>query len=98
MTITIELPDELTERLKAAGVPAEDASRYAVAALTEIADRAEADAASVRVWWDALSDEEREAERARTRESLAAADAGRTHPAAEVYARVRANHAFRPTT
>lgn len=86
MTMTIELPGELPDRLKAAGIPAEDASRYAVAALTEAADHAE-----VRVWWDSLTEDEREAERAKTRESLAAGDAGRTPPAAEVYARIREN-------
>ena len=96
MTMTIELPDELAARLKAAGIPAEDASRYAVAALTEVADRAETDAAEVATWWDSLTEEEQEVERAKTRESLAAADAGRTRPAAEVYARLRAKHASRP--
>lgn len=90
MTITIELPDELAARLAAAGIPAEDAHRYAVAALTEVADRAE-----VRAWWDGLTEEGREAERAKTKESLAAADAGRSRPADEVYARIREKYAPR---
>ena len=82
--MTIELPEELSARLTEAGIPAEDAGRYAVAALFEVADRAE-----VRAWWDALSREEQETQRQRTQESLAAGDAGRTHPASEVFARVR---------
>lgn len=90
MTITIELSEELAARLADAGIPAEDASRYAVAALTEVADRAEA-----RVWWDSLTENERETERAKTRESLAAGDAGRSRAAAEVYARVRAQRPSR---
>ena len=84
MTITIELPEELAARLTAAGIPEEDVSRYAVAALSEIADKAE-----VRAWWDSLSEQNRETEKARTRESLAAADAGRSNSADEAYARIR---------
>ena len=51
MTITIELPEELSARLAAAGIPAEDASDYAIAVLAEAADCAE-----VRSWWDCLSE------------------------------------------
>jgi predicted transcriptional regulator len=83
-TITLELPDELAMRLEAAGILSEEAGRYAVAALTEVADRAE-----VRAWWDSLTDTERTAERAKTAKSLGAADAGRSSPAAEVYVRIR---------
>jgi predicted transcriptional regulator len=90
MTITIELPDDLAARLAAAGIPAEDASRYAVATLLEVAERAKTDADEVRAWWDSLTSDEQEEEKAKTRESLAAADAGRSSPAAEVYARIRA--------
>lgn len=89
-TISIELPDELTSRLEAAGIPSEEAGRYAVAALSEVADHAE-----VRAWWDTLTGEQRAAELAKTRESLAEADAHGTRPAAEVYARIRAQ-AVRP--
>lgn len=84
-TISIELPDELASRLEAAGIPSEEAGRYAVAALHEVADHAE-----VRAWWDALTAEQRVAERAKTRGSLADAESHRTRPAAEVYARIRA--------
>jgi predicted transcriptional regulator len=88
MTLNIELPEELASRLAAAGIRSDEASRYALAALTEVVDHAE-----MRAWWDDLSAEERLKEAAKTRESLAAADAGRCRPAAEVYARVRAHAA-----
>lgn len=88
MTITIELPEELSARLTAAGVLAVDAGRYALAALVEVADHAE-----VRAWWDSLAEADREAERLRTGESLAAADAGHSSPADEVYARIRTRSA-----
>lgn len=90
MTITIELPEELAARLTVAGVPTDDASRYALAALAEVADSAE-----VRAWWDSLTESEQELEKAKTRESLAAGDAGRSRPAAEVYDRIRARSASR---
>lgn len=83
MSITIELPEDLSARLAAAGIPADDAARYALAALAEVADHAE-----VRAWWDGLSRHARTAEIRKTRESLAAADAGRTSPAEDVLARV----------
>jgi predicted transcriptional regulator len=85
MILNIELPEELTSRLEAAGIQSEEMSRYAVAALSEVADHAE-----VRAWWDQLRPKERLKELTKTRESLAAADAGRHSPAADVYARVRA--------
>lgn len=84
MPITIELPDELAAQLAEAGVPAEDAGRYALAALTEVADRAE-----VRAWWDSLTRREQENERAKTRQSLAAGDEGRSRPAAKGYAQTQ---------
>jgi len=90
MTLNIELPDELVSRLDAAGIRSEEASRYAIAALTEVADHAE-----VRAWWDGLNAEDRGDEAAKTRNSLAAIDAGRCSPAVEVYARVRAGPAPR---
>src|SRR5688572_9748059 len=52
MTLTIEVPDELARRLEAVGIPREEACRYAVAALSEVADHAD-----VRAWWDGLSRE-----------------------------------------
>jgi len=67
-----------------------EARQRAVAALSEAADHFE-----VRTWWDGLTEDEREAERAKTRKSLAAGDAGRTRPASEVYARIRARYARR---
>ena len=66
MTITIELPDELAERLADAGIPPEDASRYAVSALEEAAESVE-----VRAWWDRLSEQDRLRERTWTEESAA---------------------------
>ena len=67
MTITIELTDELAERLADVGITPEDASRYAISAL-EIA----ADSVEVRIWWEGLSEQDQMTERARTEESLAA--------------------------
>jgi hypothetical protein len=84
MTLNIELPDELMSRLEAAGIPAEEASRYALAALNEVAEDAE-----LRAWWDDLSSEERLTEAAKTRDSLAAADSGQSRFASDVHARVR---------
>jgi hypothetical protein len=89
MTLNLELPEELTSRLEAAGIPAEDASRYALAALSEMADRAE-----LRAWWDALSTDERINEAAKTRESVAAADSCTVASAANAYARARASAAL----
>ncbi|MDQ2688312.1 MAG: hypothetical protein M3Y28_10640 [Armatimonadota bacterium] len=89
MTLTIELPEDLAARLTVAGVPTDDASRYALAALADMADRAE-----IRAWWDGLSDPEQELEKTKTRESLAAADAGRFRPAAEVYDNIRTKSVF----
>jgi predicted transcriptional regulator len=48
-----------------------------------------------REWWDALSEEERAAERAIIARSIAEADAGKVRPAEEVYARIRAKYAAR---
>lgn len=62
MTITIELPDDLAEQLNSAGIPAEEAGRYAVAALSEVAGNAE-----IRAWWSHLSEKERGGERANER-------------------------------
>ena len=83
MTVTIELPEELAARLEAAGIPSAEASRYAIEALSDVADCAE-----VREWWERLTEAQREAERAVTRRSLTAGDAGRSSPAAEVYQRL----------
>ena len=85
MTITIEIPDELSARLAAVGIPADEAREFATAALSEVADNAE-----VRAWWGSLTQKQRESERARTRASLDAADSGNFRPAEEVFARVRA--------
>jgi len=83
--MTIEVPEELALRLETAGIRAGDVSRYALTALANAADDGE-----LQTWWDALSDEERSAERAKTTKSLADADASRCRPAEEVYARARA--------
>ena len=88
MTLNIELPEELASRLDAVGIRSDDASRYAIAALTEVADHAE-----MRAWWDGLNAEDRGDEAAKTRQSLAAIDSGRYSPAAEVHDRVRAESA-----
>src|SRR5438270_9946474 len=90
MTITIELSDDLAARLTAAGIGAADASRFAVATLTGIADRADVDAAEVRAWWDGLSREEQAAEKASLRSSLAVAEVGLCSQASDVYSRIRA--------
>jgi hypothetical protein len=92
MTISIELSDQLAARLAAAGIPAEEAGRYAVAALLDIVDRAEKDASEVHAWWDSLSDEHRSNEARKTEQSLAQGDAGRVRSAADVYARLRSRH------
>jgi len=97
-TFTLDLPDETAARLRAAAArEGLDPNRYAAVRLAEVlagdeAGDPEADAAEVRAWWDGLSEAQREAETARTRASLAAADAGRTRPADEVYARIRARY------
>ena len=87
MTITIEVPDELAARLSDAGILAPDASRYAVTALEEVADHEE-----IRVWWDRLSEPDRDAERSRTAQSLASLNESGSNSAGEVYARIRAKH------
>jgi hypothetical protein len=71
VTPSIELPDELASRLDAVGIRSEEASQYAIAALTEVANHAD-----VRTWWGGLSAEDRSGEAAKTRQSLAAIDAG----------------------
>ncbi|HLJ56128.1 MAG TPA: hypothetical protein VKT77_13900 [Chthonomonadaceae bacterium] len=87
MTITIELSEELADRLAAAGIPETEASRFALTAIQEAADNAE-----VRDWWNHLSDKRRDEEMELTEESSAAGNRGRTSPADEVYARVRARN------
>ena len=96
MTLMIELPDDVAARLSKAGIPVEEASRYAMATLVDIAARSEADAEEIKTWWESLSEEAREGERQKTKKSLADVDAGRVSGAAEVYARVRASRANRP--
>ena len=44
-------------------------------------------------WWNQLTPEEQEAERNALRRGLADSNAGRTKPAEEVYARIRATYA-----
>ena len=93
MTITIELTPEQEEQLRAAAVArGQDLNGYAVTVLTEAAREA---GDEVGAWWDSLSDEEREAERVHLARGLADIDAGRTHPAEEVYARIRTKYAPR---
>jgi hypothetical protein len=75
MTVTIELPPDLAARLEAVGIPSEEAERYALEALSEVADSAD-----VRDWWARLTEAQREAERAATQRSLAAGDAGHSSP------------------
>ena len=72
---------ELVDRLNAAGIEGEDAARVAVTALSEAADSAE-----VRSWWDHLSKRDQEREKARTNESLQAADKGPFQRVVKVYA------------
>ena len=92
MTITVELPEDLAGRLASVGIPAEEVSRYAVATLLEIARRVEADAAEARAWWEGLTDQQRLQERETTAKTILDSDNGRTRPAADVYARIRASH------
>src|SRR5687767_2901089 len=84
MAITIHIPDEITDRLEAAGIRADEAARLASAALAEAADRAE-----IRAWWDQLSLLDKQRETVQTQASLKAADSGRTARAQDVYIRVR---------
>jgi len=91
MTITIELPQELAERLRAvAEAQGEDLNYYAVAALTKIADRAEAQAIDD----EAMTREERDAMHEGIRRGLDDFENGRHRPADEVFAEVRAKHGF----
>ncbi len=84
MAITLDMPDELTERLAEAGIREEDAARIAMAALSDAADRAE-----VRAWWEGLSRQEQRTETSLTQASLDAADSGRPVAAKEAYRRIR---------
>ena len=92
MTITIELTDDLANRLADAGIPPEDASRYAVSALEEAAESIE-----VRAWWEKLGKQGRLTEIARTEESRTAADSGLFSAAEDVYARIRARRSSTPS-
>ncbi len=44
-------------------------------------------------WWNSLTPQEQEHHKAKIKQSFADIDAGRTHPAEEVYARIRAKYA-----
>ena len=87
MARTIEIPDELAERLDDAGVAEDKARLYALTALSYLADDRE-----VRAWWDGLSEEQRQCERDLLRASQEAAEAGRVSTAEEVVARIRAKY------
>jgi predicted transcriptional regulator len=93
MTITIE-DAELAARLRAlADACGEEPGHFAVGLLRRAMDEAEADEAEAAAWWHSLTEQEREAERTRLARGLADVDAGRTRPAEEVYARLRAKYA-----
>jgi predicted transcriptional regulator len=87
MTTTIEIPSELAARLTAAGISSDEATVQTIQALTLYA--AETEQNAVGNWWNNLTEEERDGERAKTRASLAAGDAGRNSTAKEVYDRIR---------
>lgn len=103
MTLILDLPPHLESALRdAAEARGMDVNAYAVAVLertvTDPAATAGEDEAAVFAWWTGLTEAGREAERAKTAASLAAADAGRRSLAPDVYARLRSRFAIPDAT
>jgi len=107
MTITLQEQDEvllLAEARRRGTDPAQFATAALRAGLAALAtlpaphDTAASESASEvdsddLAWWNQLTPEEQEAERTALRRGLADINAGRTKPAEEVYARIRATYA-----
>ncbi len=109
MTITLQEQDEvllLAEARRRRTDPAQFATAALRAGLAALATlpaphdtAASASASAIEVdsddlaWWNQLTPEEQEAERTALRRGLADINAGRTKPAEEVYARIRATYA-----
>lgn len=100
MTIVLELPAALEAALLAeAQAQGRDASSVAVELLAASFATEPTYYSSESVpleeseWWLSLTPEEKQAEIAFIRQRLAEIDAGKTKPAEEVYARIRAKYA-----
>ena len=88
MKVTIQIPDDLVERLTAAGITSEETSRFAVVSMHEVLDRRVATAGEGL----GLSPEEEEKLHKSILEGIRAADEGRIRPAAESFADFEKRH------
>lgn len=93
MTITIDLPESISQPLEEAGISAEQAGRFVLSELSRVAKQAEQDDNSLASWWAHLTEDEREHERVLTAESIGAGDAGRVRSMKQVLADLRGRSA-----
>jgi hypothetical protein len=92
MSLTLELPESLQNRLERVIHRGGNAEQFALAAISTALDSLEGHEktqAEEQAWWASLSSDQKQAEIEILRKSLEACGQGRKSPEAEVFARIR---------